>query len=201
MGDIIGSRKTNGSKIMNYFQSMVSECNRTFHEQILSPLTITLGDEFQGLPDSITSAISCIIFLEEYKLQTSFNINLRFVLYQGIIDTEINSQNAHGMLGPGLTTARAFLSDKRRGQRRFKFNLDNQRISSQLNSAFAVLDEITRSWLPRDFKLIIDMINSNDNQSIGNRYNKNRTQIWKRRQTLKINAYNRLKELIFNIID
>lgn len=46
---------------------MVTSANKTFHNELLSPLTITLGDEFQGLSASLSDSMDILLFLEEYR--------------------------------------------------------------------------------------------------------------------------------------
>ena len=52
MADVVKSRDQEPVAMMQAFHSLVRDLNTSFGCRLLSPLTITLGDEFQGVPDS-----------------------------------------------------------------------------------------------------------------------------------------------------
>src|ERR1700679_127228 len=106
MADIINSREADQLLLMNNFGEVVSAINVSNKENLLSPLTITLGDEFQGITKGLKEAISVILNIEENIIITGNTFKLRYVIVEGAIDTPINSSIAYGMLGDGLTRAR-----------------------------------------------------------------------------------------------
>jgi hypothetical protein len=106
MADIINSRRKNSSLLMQQFKDIVSSVNKVKSENLISPLTITLGDEFQGLTNTIENGIKTIFDIEEIILDKQYDFKLRYVLLYGQIDTEINTSIAYEMLGEGLTNAR-----------------------------------------------------------------------------------------------
>lgn len=71
----------------------------------------------------IHSAVSIIISMEEQLIDQGNPFQLRYVLNQGEITTEINQKIAYEMLGSGLTEAREQLDTyKKMGNR---FNVDH----------------------------------------------------------------------------
>ncbi len=57
MGDIIGSQNViDVQKMHRLFNEVITEINKEYEDDILSPLTITLGDEFQGLISNLYNA-------------------------------------------------------------------------------------------------------------------------------------------------
>src|SRR5512141_448690 len=92
MADIIKSRSYDGRILNERFHDIVSACNLARRRDLLSPLTITLGDEFQGILQSLPAAVRVIYFLEEALLKGAFPFTLRYVLYQGDISTPINKR-------------------------------------------------------------------------------------------------------------
>ena len=201
MGDIVSSRKHNAKELKQDFTDLVSNCNAELSSGILSPYTITLGDEFQGIAKSMRSAIESIFYFEEARLKKSLNFKLRLVLLYGGIDTPINKKIAHGMMGPGLSKAREMLTDKKRGNPRFRFALPDEKIALQLNRIFSVLESLTAEWHKKDFPLIIDMLANDNNEEVGKKHGKNRSQIWKRRKSLRIDEYKTLKRVILDLIE
>jgi hypothetical protein len=195
MGDIIGSSTYKASKLRREFMQIVSSCNKTLEGQILSPYTVTLGDEFQGVARSLRGLFDSVFYLEEISLLKRLKFKMRYVGLYGEIDTPINRMKAHGMMGTGLTRAREMLTAKRRGKPRFQFELHDAQMTKELNLLFLVIDGITAKWDPDDGPLILDMI-ANNNVEVGKKHKKNRTQIWKRRKNMLIEEFRALKEVV-----
>ncbi len=196
MGDVVNSSDYDGEVLSKGLKELVESTNKKFSKDILSPLTITLGDEFQGILSSVSSGIDLLFHLEEELLKAEPDFKLHYVLLLGEIETEINPDIAYEMMGKGLTEARKMLSSKKRNRKRFRFKLQNKEQTEQLSKIFEVLDTIILNWKKEDYPLILDMINNDNNSEVGELHEKNRDQIWKRRKTLMINEYNLLKDFI-----
>jgi hypothetical protein len=196
MGDVVNSSDYDGEVLSKGLKELVESTNTKFGKTILSPLTITLGDEFQGILSSVSTGIDLLFHLEEELLKAEPDFKLHYVLLLGEIETEINPDIAYEMMGKGLTEARKMLSSKKRNRKRFRFKLQNKEQTEQLSKIFEVLDTIILNWKKEDYPLILDMINNDNNSEVGELHEKNRDQIWKRRKTLMINEYNLLKDFI-----
>jgi len=196
MGDVVNSSDYDGEELSKGLKKLVESTNKKFGNSILSPLTITLGDEFQGILSSVSSGIDLLFHFEEELLKTEPDFKLHYVFLLGEIETEINPDIAYEMMGKGLTEARKLLSTKKRNRKRFQFKLENKKQTEQLTKIFEVLDTIILNWKKEDYPLILDMINNDNNSEVGELHDKNRDQIWKRRKTLMINEYNLLKDFI-----
>ncbi len=199
MGDILNSRNYEGAQLMSEFKDLVSYCNTSLAKGILSPYTITLGDEFQGVAKSLHWSVESLLCLEEYTLRRRYPFLLRYVVHYGEINTRLNRKIAHGMIGPGLTHARELLTDKRRGRARFIFDLPDSTLGAHLGRLFNVMASIMQEWSPKDADLILDMLQNNDNAAIGAKYGKNRSQIWKRRKNLHLDDYKALREMAIEL--
>jgi len=103
MADIMQSRKGDQNELMSKFKKLTDEVNADNRSSLLSPITITLGDEFQCIPINVSTATAIILQLEEKLIVARASFKLRYVLYEGPIDTPINKDIAYGMLGEGLT--------------------------------------------------------------------------------------------------
>jgi len=199
MGDVIRSSKQDARQLRKEFMGLVSLCNQKLEHDIISPYTVTLGDEFQGIAASLQAVIEAMFFMEETILRKGLAFKIRYVGVHGAIDTPINRLKAHTMMGAGLTKARGLLTDKRRGKPRFRFDLPDAHTMNQLNRLFLVLDGLTGRWDTRDGILISDMLDNSHNEEVGVKHGKNRTQIWKRRRHLLIEEYQALKEAILEL--
>ncbi|MFY0683583.1 MAG: hypothetical protein JXR20_03460 [Balneola sp.] len=196
MGDVVSSSSYEGEILSKELNELVTETNSSFKKNILSPLTITLGDEFQGVLKTTASGVNLLFHMEEAILEKELDFKLHYVLLLGEIETEINPKIAYEMLGKGLTEARKLLSSKKRNRKRFKFKLRDKEQSDQLTKLFEVLDALILNWKKEDYPLILDMISNDNNEEVGELHGKNRAQIWKRRKTLMINEYNLMKDFI-----
>lgn len=196
MADIVSSRSYNGDALMNEFKRIVEECNETHKGLLLSPFTITLGDEFQGVAASLRAAVDLILYLEDRILTVQPAFLLRYVLVYGAIDTPINPIIAHGMTGQGLATAREILTKKRRGRTRFQLNLGDNQYTEEFRMLFRLLELLSVHWKEKDYLLIRELVWDNDDTSIAVKFNKTTSQIWKRRKTLQIEEYITVKELL-----
>ncbi len=196
MGDVVDSRDLESVPLQRNFEHLVDACNRELAELILSPLTITLGDEFQGLTFDLTSAVDCLFFLEERRLAETLDFVLHFVVHEGEIETPVNREIAYGMMGPGLTRARELLTESARPRPRFLFELQDGALSEALNHQFRVYEGLLERWSVDDYPLILRMLAEPNNTSVAAEFDKNRSQIWKRRKTLLVEEYRSTKEVI-----
>lgn len=196
MGDVIRSSDYDPKKLGESLKNLVESANKDLRNKTLSPYTVTLGDEFQGITNSLKSGIETLFYYEEQRLLKGLEFRLHYVLQFGKIDTEINPKSSYGMLGEGLSKARKKLTVKKRDRKRFNFSLKNKIESEQLNRLFEVLDGIIERWKKDDFILILDMVRNNNDQEVGEIHGKDRSQIYRRRKTLMVREYNLLKKFI-----
>ena len=199
MGDIVRSSSYDARKLRREFTKLMSSCNRKLEGEILSPYTVTLGDEFQGVARSLRGLFDAVFYLEETSLQEGLKFKMRYVGLYGEIETPVNRMKAHGMMGAGLARTRKLLTDKRRGKSRFQFELPDVRMTKELNRLFLVIDGLIARWAPDDGTLILDMIANTNNVEVGKKHGKNRTQIWKRRKHLLIEEFRALKEVVLDL--
>jgi hypothetical protein len=199
MGDIISSQKYDGTELMVAFKQLVLDCNQDLGQCMLSPYTITLGDEFQGIAKSLLCSVQSLFYIEEEILRRELPFQLRYVVHYGEIDTPLNPAIAYGMVGPGLAKARELLTGAGVRRPRFCFDLPGQRLTCQLNRLFQVLASLMKEWRPKDRQLISDMLSLDRLPDIAARHQKTLSQIYKREKTLRIEDYKLLKAEILDI--
>ncbi|MEM0967282.1 MAG: SatD family protein [Verrucomicrobiota bacterium] len=201
MADVIKSSKQDQSSLMAGLKAVVQETNREIPNAFLSPLTITLGDEFQSVPHSLAEAVQAIFQIEETIIRKKQTFKLRYVLSQGEIDTPINRKVAYEMLGSGLTEARELLNASKRGGRRFHINLREAEIQRSLTDAFFVFQAIIDKWrVDKDYGLITEFLAYRDYKAVADRLEKTRSQIYKRSKTLMTEEYFAIKSLINHLV-
>jgi hypothetical protein len=111
MGDIVGSEAAPSvAGVHRTFNAAVAWANERHGAHIRSPLTITLGDEFQGLIDGLANAWAVATDLR-LKLMSA-DVSCRFVIGVAKLQTRVNPDKAWNMMGPGLAAAREKLNNK-----------------------------------------------------------------------------------------
>lgn len=197
MGDIIASGEKDQKQLMSEFKLLIKEVNNNNKNGILSPLTITLGDEFQGVIKDLSTSINIILEIEESIFRNKFNFKLRYILNEGYIDTPINKEIAYEMLGSGLTEARYKLNELKNQKERFIIFLDNKLQNNILINAFKIYDNIVGKWsIEKDYEIASNFIKFNDYKIVSDVMKKNRSLLWKREKTLNIDTYNSTKNII-----
>lgn len=152
MGDIIYSRHQDAQKLMYTFKKSTERLNKSQAQAFKSPITITLGDEFQAVCTSYQACFEVALTLD--SLLKNAHIACRYVLAKGTIDTDINTQNAWEMLGRGLTHARKRLNDKK-DPNRFRFLVDESEEQSRILSTLGyAISDIRDTWTDRQRELI-----------------------------------------------
>ncbi|MEN9336229.1 MAG: hypothetical protein RLZZ500_1216 [Bacteroidota bacterium] len=197
MADIISSREKNQNQLMIDFKELAVEINNLYKDVILSPLTITLGDEFQCVLKDLSSAINIILTIEEVIIHRKLNFKLRYVLNQGEIETPLNKKIAYEMLGSGLTEARLKLNEAKNDKSRFKIVIDHKLKNSILIDAFKIFQTITEKWVvSKDYEVVSNFLKFKDYKIVSETMNKTRSQLWKREKTLNIESYFSIKNII-----
>lgn len=197
MADIIGSRKVDQQILMSSFREVVKYVNQKNRKDLLSPMTITLGDEFQSVVKDLQAGLNLIITMEEKIILLEKEFRLRYILVEGLIETKINTKIAYEMLGPGLTDAREYMAKLKKEKRRFYFNLRDPKKSAVLNEAFFVLQSLRDAWkVGKDYYLISEFLQLKDYKKIAEELNKERSLIWKRRKSLRMEEYFSMKNVI-----
>lgn len=196
MGDIIDSRSKNSKKIMSEMKQLVNYINTKYSSSILSPLTITLGDEFQSIIKTKAPACQIIIDSVMYCFEHGFDWKLRFVLYEGKVDTKINTKIAYEMLGEALSNARNLLETKKKSDSLVTIQFKNSNQSETLQNSFGLLTNLVSHWKIKDRELISRLISNSSIIQIAQLLNKDRTSVWRKSKTLQIAEYKKVCQII-----
>ena len=215
MGDVSGSRSHDGNALIDALQSLVADCNASCTGDIRSPLTVTLGDEFQAIATSLRSAVALLFWLEESLLERGRPFDLHYVVVAGSIETPVRTDTSHGMLGPGLTHARELLTRKpRRRRRQFAFDLQSSIHTAQLNRLFELVALFVedlwrtpkihaadspesklrkRKKQAENFKFVRELLR-HDDRTLADARGKSRTTVLRRRANRHVREYESLRQ-------
>lgn len=188
MGDVTNSATRAAVPLADTLNTLTANTNTAYKADILSPLTVTLGDEFQGITASASATLDIIFHLEtETRIQNLPPLHYAWV--QGAIDTPINTKIAHGMLGPALTKARKLLTRKDRDRPKIQINTPDPDHTAALQNILIALTAISDRWNPRDNLFIQDLLSGLDVRSIAEIHDRDTSSIYRRRETLMIDPY------------
>ncbi|MES2625797.1 MAG: SatD family protein [Pseudomonadota bacterium] len=118
IGDVVQSRNlANRSEVQRQFTEVCAALNQERDVLgLVSPLTITLGDEFQAVFGDAGRLWECILRIEA-ALEP---VAIRFSIGVGKIDTDIQHDTALGMDGPAFHSARAAMEQLKKGDARYR---------------------------------------------------------------------------------
>lgn len=194
MGDIVGSREGDQTLLQQNFAKLIADVNRDLASSFESPLTITLGDEFQGVIKSAKEAAEVVIALEEYRWDLEVEILIRYSLGFGEISTPINPTIAYGMLGSGLSEVREALAAMKQQEDRMVVSgyLDRK---PEMTLSMNIFLEMQEEWKWKDREIISGYFHYTDYKKVAELLNKDVSLIWRRFKSLGFDSYRKRKKL------
>ncbi|RYE38385.1 MAG: hypothetical protein EOP21_12300 [Hyphomicrobiales bacterium] len=161
MGDLVRSEHTTDrAKLHERFNEAVRAANHQHRHQIVSPLTITLGDEFQGLSRTLGASLKIVQQIRWALLKDG--IECRFVIGLAELSTPINTEIAWNMMGHGLARAREKLGQKREANA-YRFSLpDDPTIESLMDAVGLSVTDIESEWTPRQREIALRSLEQPD---------------------------------------
>ncbi len=155
MGDLVRSERDGVARDMHrHFNAAVDHANGATGPA--SPLTITLGDEFQGLFVSLVEAAEAARMIRFALMER--DIECRFAIGVARLDTPLNTARAWNMMGRGLADTRARLDEKRPATLyRFVFP-DDPVLETLLDAIGATLTRIERDWTLTQRRYILPLL-------------------------------------------
>lgn len=155
IADIVKSRGISDVKrgeLQKTLEHCLSNLNRV-KTGLVSPYTITLGDEFQ-----VVLSDGNRLFADFWLIQSAvFPIKIRFSIGTGRLNTEINKSQALGMDGPAFHAARAGMDDLKKKGAYLKWTLDEQK-HHWVNPTLELISHTSANWKLNRLLLINKML-------------------------------------------
>lgn len=158
IGDIEASKKLDTpkrEKIQQQLQKVLEEINEN-SSHLVSPYTLTLGDEFQAVLDGADN-----LFTYAWKiLSVLYPVKVRFSIGVGELSTSINRKQALGMDGPAFHKAREGIDRLKKNGFLFTLSVQERKdtVLNALNNSLYLLSGQVRSW-NRNRLAILYMLN------------------------------------------
>ena len=147
IGDIISSRKVEKrNDLQNKLLDVFADLN-AFHEEnhLISPYTITLGDEFQAVYERAD-----YLFLNSIRiLEKVYPQRIRFSYGIGEISTELNRKQSIGMDGSAFYLAREGIENLKEQRGNYKFNvsgLEDPELEKLYNNSLFIFSNLLEGW-------------------------------------------------------
>ncbi|WP_077528764.1 SatD family protein [Vreelandella utahensis] len=157
IADIIDSRQLiNRGAIQQGLESMLGVLNHQ-NSQLLSPYTITLGDEFQAVFSGADQLFPDILAI----MRQLHPVELRFALGVGPLSTAINPEQAIGMDGPAFHQARDLLTSMKHDSRTLAITGLPQDDGLQ-EAALGLFNLQLRKWRPNRLEILQRLLEDQD---------------------------------------
>jgi hypothetical protein len=160
IGDIIQSKAiVDRYSVQKDFSKALTAVGQKYKPAFVSPLTITIGDEFQAV---FSKADKLFDIISEIYISMS-GINFRYGMGVGPIETVINSNQAIGMDGPAFHFAREALNSAKGNGTHFFLRCGDSEAEERINTLLKWVD-ITLSRWTNERKLILHYYRQNKTQ-------------------------------------
>lgn len=162
IGDLVSSRNIqNRQQIQKQLLQLMDEINQRYKEVIISPFTVTTGDEFQAL-----LKVDAKIFQLIDDISLSFlPYVIRFGVGSGQMLTDINLQQSIGSDGPAFWNARKAINlihqKNDYGATQIAFCLGDEEASKQLNALTAACEFIKSRWTDNQTEILKTLLTMN----------------------------------------
>lgn len=161
IGDIKRSRELQQREaVQSRLQQACVELNRREDlEGLLSPFTVTLGDEFQALFASFRGVWRAVFAIEAMLGE---GVGIRFGMGIGGMDTAINREAAIGMDGPAFHRARRAIDGLKQGDHNYRV-VGMGQAETLANSALDLLSLERNGWRANRVRILRGML---DDESV-----------------------------------
>ncbi|HKK47246.1 MAG TPA: SatD family protein [Balneolaceae bacterium] len=189
-----GKREELQQKLKKVLETLSRE-----NKGIVSPYTITLGDEFQAVFKNADH-----LFKDIFKiLATLHPISVRFSLGVGDISTPINKEQAIGMDGPAFHEAREGIKQLKKSGYLFNIRIEeeNDMIFKIINNSLQLISTEIRSWNKRRLLIFHLLREGHDYKSITQKLDISRAAFYKNKEMGALDIIDELSDNIAQIIN
>ncbi len=185
MSDVIRAGATRGATSWPVSAGWWRRATKTWRRPFFPPLTITLGDEFPGVMASPRRGLrGGSSGWRRPGCGRGFLPRLRYVIVLGEIETELNREIAHGMVGAGADPGAGAAHRQKRARPEVALRLGDPYLERQLGALFQLMLAISQGWRPADYGLVAAMLGRPRDREVAELFGKDPSQIWRRTQDL-----------------
>lgn len=151
IGDVVQSRKLqNRSVIQKQLNQALKRLSSKARKRLLSPYTLTLGDEFQAVYRKPDYLFYDLWWIAAQLPSTKF----RFSIATGPLTTPINSRSAVGMDGPAFHIARSGIDELRSRGGMFQLSSVLHEFPPWMQPFLDILSDLRTGWNINRIKIL-----------------------------------------------
>lgn len=155
IGDLVRSRSAEDRASL---QRQLSQCldslNAAAPDTLVSPYTLTLGDEFQAVRTGLDG-----LWPELLRIQAALlPMRVRFSLGVGALATPINTEQALGMDGAAFYAARAGIERLKGNDRQWAIGGLEEADQRWATALLDAIDSLTRKWRANRFEILYRLL-------------------------------------------
>jgi predicted transcriptional regulator len=161
IGDIVKSRELSDRReIQTKLKRKLTSINKK-SDSLLSPLTITLGDEFQAVYKNADG-----IFSNIFEILTAVHpLQIRFTLGVGEISTSINKKSAIGMDGEAFYIARDNMNSIKKNGSLINIGGVNGSVETIVNLNLKLISNQINDWNFNRLQIFFNLLKGENNYS------------------------------------
>lgn len=203
IGDIEGSKELDSGKreeVQKRLQQILGTIGGEGGD-LLSPPTITLGDEFQAVYKNADA-----LWRHTWKIMSEMHpVALRFSVGVGSISTPINREQAIGMDGPAFYAARRGIDLLKESGFLYQVGSeeeeDGNRMMELVNGSLHLVSREMRSWKKKRFAILYMLEKGISFKEIAGRLDISETAVYKNRDSGSLDLILKLKNSIAALIN
>lgn len=196
VGDVIKSRKKFDPSDWKGFHQTIHQLNDIFSSKLKIPFSVYSGDSFGGVCDTLESAISILLFLQEKLIR----FNSRLILIEGDISFGMQGKDFGSLEGKALWESQETFRELKKGSGLFMANLRDHKTTLLLNTILNLIFMIRDDWKNLDWEVYSFFRSNKSQKEIAQNLGYSQQYISKILRTAKMKqvweAENNLKELI-----
>jgi hypothetical protein len=155
IGDIVKSKEIVARGLVQQRLKTILKKTGAKNSSIISPYTITLGDEFQALYKNPSGLLRNLFVI----LSDLAPIKLRFGIGIANLSTRINHKTALGMDGPAFHKARSAIEEAKHKDAIFFLDVDKNHPTCKLvNQIFKLLSHDLQRWPESRYKIFSGLL-------------------------------------------
>ena len=166
-------------------------------DDIASPYTITLGDEFQAVYRKPGRIFRDILAIQAM----TYPVKVRFAVGVGELTTSLNRRSSIGMDGPAFYAAREGLTRLKKLRRLYCIMGDTSNPSSMVDEVLALVSHEVSTWKKNRLTIAVHLFDGMEPQGIARELRVSRAAIYKNIKAGAIPAIIALLEKVGEILD
>lgn len=199
IGDLEHSKQLPGDErkqVQKKLESVFHQLNKD-SSHIISPYTITLGDEFQAVYDTPGK-----IFNHIWTIMANIHpVYVRISIGVGEIITDINKKNALGMDGPAFYKAREQLERMKEKKLLLSVSTKEPKFDKLVNNTFRILGANMRNWKKNRFAVLQKLYDEKDVKQIAKEIGLSEVAVYKNINAGTLESIRELTDTILEILD